>query len=89
MSVEYSGQLVENGGFYRNGRCSKQASPPRCGGGLRNSNPIGRASLRNTSPLRQKVFKTKPRDLDEETLATFGKVVDFDGVGPVDFGLAG
>ena len=39
---------------------------------------MSRAGSRNTSPLRQKVVKTKPRGLDEETLATFGKVVHAD-----------
>ncbi|KAL4293958.1 hypothetical protein S245_063608 [Arachis hypogaea] len=52
---DYSGQLVEDGGFYGNGR------PTKCGGGSRNSNPIGGASSRNTSPSRQKIVKTKPR----------------------------
>lgn len=31
------------------------------------------SGLRNTSPSRQKVVKTRPRGLDEETVATFGK----------------
>ncbi|KAL0377644.1 UNVERIFIED_CONTAM: F-box/kelch-repeat protein, partial [Sesamum radiatum] len=33
---------------------------------------------RNTSPSRQKVIKTKPRGLDEETVATFCKTVQLD-----------
>ncbi|CAN0870279.1 F-box/kelch-repeat protein At5g15710 [Linum grandiflorum] len=37
---------------------------------------MGRVGSRNTSPLKQKVVKTKPRGLDEETAtATFGKAV--------------
>ncbi|KAL4306833.1 hypothetical protein AHAS_Ahas16G0217800 [Arachis hypogaea] len=62
-SGEYSGQLVENGGFYRDGRCYKQASPPRCGGGSRNTSPISYVSSRNTNLSRQKVVKTKPRSV--------------------------
>ncbi|KAK9105337.1 hypothetical protein Scep_022181 [Stephania cephalantha] len=48
----------------------------------RNTSPSGRAGSRNTSPSRQKVVKTKPRGLDEETAAAaaanFGKVVHSD-----------
>ncbi|KAJ6707560.1 F-BOX/KELCH-REPEAT PROTEIN [Salix viminalis] len=53
--------------------CPRQVSPIRTGG-LRNTSPMGRVGLRNTSPSRQKVIKTRPRGLDEETVATFGKV---------------
>lgn len=55
-------------------RCPKQVSPIR-GGGSRNTSPMGRVGSRNTSPSRQKVIKTKPRGLDEETAATFGKAI--------------
>ncbi|URE25563.1 F-box kelch-repeat protein [Musa troglodytarum] len=37
-----------------------------------------RPGSRNTSPSRQKVIKTKPRGFDEETIATFTKVVHAD-----------
>ncbi|CAH1437559.1 unnamed protein product [Lactuca virosa] len=44
------------------------------GSSSRNTSPIGRGlGLRNTSPSRQKVIKTKPRGLDEEMIATFPK----------------
>ncbi|KAL0426894.1 UNVERIFIED_CONTAM: F-box/kelch-repeat protein [Sesamum latifolium] len=48
------------------------------GGGSRNTSPLGRMGSRNTSPSRQKVIKTKPRGLDEETVATFTKYVQPD-----------
>eukprot|EP00268_Persea_americana_P022719 TRINITY_DN2255_c0_g1_i2.p1 TRINITY_DN2255_c0_g1~~TRINITY_DN2255_c0_g1_i2.p1 ORF type:complete len:343 (+),score=51.91 TRINITY_DN2255_c0_g1_i2:416-1444(+) len=38
----------------------------------------GRTGVRNTSPSRQKVIKTKPRGFDEETVSTFGKTVHLD-----------
>ncbi|OIW17316.1 hypothetical protein TanjilG_22428 [Lupinus angustifolius] len=68
---------VENGVFGGDERCIKQASSPR-GGGSRNTSPMSRSGSRNTSPSRQKVVKTKPRGLDEETLATFCKAVHAD-----------
>lgn len=43
--------------------------------GSRNTSPLGRIGSRNTSPSRQKGIKTKPRGLDEETLATFSKAI--------------
>ncbi|KAL6135466.1 hypothetical protein ACLB2K_067694 [Fragaria x ananassa] len=55
-------------------RCPKQVSPIR-GNGSRNTSPLGCVRSRNTSPSRQKVVKTKPRGLDEETAATFCKAV--------------
>lgn len=69
-----SSQLKKNGSFGEDDRCPKQVSPLR-GGGSRNTSPLGRVGSRNTSPSRQKVIKTKPRGLDEETVATFGKAV--------------
>lgn len=72
---------VENGVFGGDGRCCKQVSPPSPRGsisGSRNTSPMGRGGSRNTSPSRQKVVKTKPRGLDEETLATFGKPIHTD-----------
>ncbi|GKC13650.1 F-box/kelch-repeat protein-like protein [Tanacetum coccineum] len=45
---------------------------------LRNTSPIGRG-VRNISPSRQKVIKTKPRGLDEEIISTkFAKSPQFD-----------
>ncbi|XP_047310842.1 F-box/kelch-repeat protein At5g15710-like [Impatiens glandulifera] len=38
--------------------------------GSRNTSPLGRSGSRNTSPSRQKVVKTKPRGLEEETVVT-------------------
>ncbi|KAI4387841.1 hypothetical protein MLD38_000235 [Melastoma candidum] len=59
-------------------RCLMQISPIR-GGGSRNTSPLGRTGSRNVSPSRQKVVKTKPRGLDEETVAaTFCKAVHTD-----------
>ncbi|XVE72261.1 hypothetical protein DITRI_Ditri11bG0025500 [Diplodiscus trichospermus] len=69
-----SSQLMENGAFHDEESCSKPVPPIR-GGGSRNTSPLGRAGSRNISPSRQKVIKTKPRGLDEETVATFGKAV--------------
>lgn len=46
--------------------------------GSRNTSPLGRIGSRNTSPSRQKVVKTKPRGLDEETVTTFSKAVQPD-----------
>lgn len=42
--------------------------------GSRNASPLNRLGSRNTSPSKQKVIKTKPRGLDEESLSTFVKV---------------
>nr|XP_010929071.1 F-box/kelch-repeat protein At5g15710 [Elaeis guineensis] len=58
-------QLVKNGNF-------GEGESPRF------SVPSTRTGSRNTSPSRQKVIKTKPRGFDEETVATFGKVVHAD-----------
>ncbi|CAI8591982.1 unnamed protein product [Vicia faba] len=69
-------ESVENVVFGGDVRCCIQASPPR-GNGSRNTSPMGRVGSRNTSPSRQ-IVKTKPRGLDEETHATFGKVVHAD-----------
>ncbi|KAL4568591.1 hypothetical protein LXL04_024206 [Taraxacum kok-saghyz] len=44
------------------------------GGGSRNTSPMGRrVGSRNVSPSKQKSIKTKPRGLDEETIAKFPK----------------
>ncbi|KAK1296975.1 F-box/kelch-repeat protein [Acorus calamus] len=40
--------------------------------------PLSSLGVRNTSPSRQKVIKTKPRGFDEETVTTFTKVVHSD-----------
>ncbi|CAH8328047.1 unnamed protein product [Eruca vesicaria subsp. sativa] len=41
----------------------------------RNVSPLSRVPSRNTSPSKQNVIKTKPRGLEEETVASFGKPV--------------
>ncbi|KAL8171510.1 hypothetical protein V2J09_023314 [Rumex salicifolius] len=53
---------------------SRNSSPSsRCCS--RNTSPLSRAGSRNTSPSKQKVVKTKPRGLDEESMTTFIKAV--------------
>lgn len=42
---------------------------------LKNTIVMVRNGVRNTSPSRQKVIKTKPRGFDEETVATFSKII--------------
>uniref|UniRef100_A0A6N2LBJ6 F-box domain-containing protein n=1 Tax=Salix viminalis TaxID=40686 RepID=A0A6N2LBJ6_SALVM len=75
-----SGSIVSNchslkiGGLHNDDGCPRQESPTRCCES-RSASPIGCVGSRNTSPSRQKVIKTKPRGLDEETVSTFGKVV--------------
>ncbi|KAG6578531.1 F-box/kelch-repeat protein, partial [Cucurbita argyrosperma subsp. sororia] len=64
-------QSMESEVVGEDNRVADQGSPLRGGG--RNTSPLGRAGSRNTSPSRQKVIKTKPRGLDEETVTTFGK----------------
>ncbi|CAE6103242.1 unnamed protein product [Arabidopsis arenosa] len=63
-----------NNGDEDSSTSSKQVSPLK-GSGSRNTSPLGRVGSRNTSPSRQKVVKTKPRGLEEETVASFGKPV--------------
>ncbi|KAJ6402593.1 hypothetical protein OIU84_014654 [Salix udensis] len=73
-SIVSSSQSSINGALHGDDYgCPRQVSPIRTGG-LRNTSPMGRVGLRNTSPSRQKVIKTRPRGLDEETVATFGKI---------------
>ncbi|KAJ6369813.1 hypothetical protein OIU76_028126 [Salix suchowensis] len=75
-----SGSIVSNchslkiGGLHNDDGCPRQESPTRIGES-RSASPIGCVGSRNTSPSRQKVIKTKPRGLDEETVSKFGKVV--------------
>ncbi|XP_078438191.1 galactose oxidase/kelch repeat superfamily protein isoform X2 [Wolffia australiana] len=46
---------------------------------LKQSTGSGRSPMRNTSPSRQKVAKTKPRGFDEEeTMPTFAKIIQID-----------
>ncbi|KAG6743037.1 hypothetical protein NC652_038339 [Populus alba x Populus x berolinensis] len=73
-SIVSNSHSLRNGGLHDDDGCPRQVSPIRIGGS-RNTSPIGCVGSRNTSPSRQKVIKTKPRGLDEETVATFGKVV--------------
>ncbi|KAK4391796.1 F-box/kelch-repeat protein [Sesamum angolense] len=68
--------MVRSGSFCEEENFHRQASFG--GGGSRNTSPLGRMGSRNTSPSRQKVIKTKPRGLDEETVATFTKYVQPD-----------
>ncbi|KAH6829295.1 Galactose oxidase/kelch repeat superfamily protein, partial [Perilla frutescens var. hirtella] len=66
-----TGRLVRSGSFSEEERFLRQASFG--GSGSRNTSPLSRMGSRNTSPSRQKVIKTKPRGLDEETVTTFCK----------------
>lgn len=67
---EIGSQLLKSGAFWEECGSIRQASPP-----LRHRSPLGRSGSRNTSPSRQKAIKTKPRGLDEETVATISKAV--------------
>lgn len=70
---ESSSRVVNTGSFRDEDSSHRQVT--HFGGGSRNTSPIGRVGSRNTSPSRQKVVKTKPRGLDEETVATFSKAI--------------
>ncbi|KAA8547867.1 hypothetical protein F0562_004296 [Nyssa sinensis] len=72
-----SSQIVKNGYCHEEDSYRSQVNHFG-GGGSRNTSPLSRTGSRNTSPSRQKAIKTRPRGLDEETIATFGKAVHLD-----------
>lgn len=73
-SGDSGNRLTNMGSFRGDERHPKQVAPLR-GDGSRNTSPLSRVGSRNSSPSRQKVIKTRPRGLDEESAATFGKAV--------------
>lgn len=76
-SMVLSSRLIRSGSQHEDENFHRQVTNFG-GSGSRNTSPLGRIGSRNTSPSRQKVVKTKPRGLDEETVATFNKIVQPD-----------